>query len=74
MKLKDSGSRRDFETGTVRDAADGKGRCDLLPLGVIGGYLGISELLNIENYIRQGKTGQLYFAINTFSQLAFNDI
>ena len=29
--LKDSGTRREFETGAVRDMAEGKGRCDLLP-------------------------------------------
>lgn len=29
--LKDSGQRRDFGTGSVRDVRDGKGRFDLLP-------------------------------------------
>lgn len=29
--LKDSGERRKFETGAVRDIVEGKGRCDLLP-------------------------------------------
>lgn len=29
--IKDSGERRSFGTGAVRDAATGKGRCDLLP-------------------------------------------
>lgn len=29
--LKDSGNRREFETGAVRDMAEGKGRFDLLP-------------------------------------------
>ncbi|MEL7609515.1 MAG: dATP/dGTP diphosphohydrolase domain-containing protein [Bacillota bacterium] len=29
--LQDSGSRREFETGAVRDMGEGKGRCDLLP-------------------------------------------
>lgn len=29
--LKDSGNRRKFETGAVRDMQEGKGRCDLLP-------------------------------------------
>ena len=30
--IKDSGKRREFGTGAHRDAAVGKGRCDLLPL------------------------------------------
>lgn len=35
MEIKDSGNRREFETGAVRDIQEGKGRCDLLPLDVI---------------------------------------
>lgn len=31
MKIKDSGTRRQFETGAVRDMQEGKGRMDLLP-------------------------------------------
>jgi hypothetical protein len=31
MNLKDSGERRHFETGAVRDIQKGKGRMDLLP-------------------------------------------
>ena len=31
MKIKDSGTRRQFDTGAVRDMQEGKGRCDLLP-------------------------------------------
>jgi len=30
--LKDSGARREFDTGAVRDVAAGKGRMDLLPM------------------------------------------
>ena len=30
--IQDSGNRREFESGAVRDMAEGKGRCDLLPL------------------------------------------
>jgi hypothetical protein len=38
-KIKDSGARREFGTGAVRDIQEGKGRCDLLPLDVICDYL-----------------------------------
>ena len=31
MEIKDSGHRREFETGAVRDMAEGKGRFDLIP-------------------------------------------
>ena len=37
-ELKDSGVRRQFESGAVRDSADGRGRCDLLPLTTIATY------------------------------------
>lgn len=33
--IKDSGKRREFETGAVRDIAKGKGRYDLLPWDAI---------------------------------------
>ena len=35
MSIKDSGSRREFLTGAVRDMPDGKGRMDLLPWAAI---------------------------------------
>ena len=31
MTIKDSGTRRQFDSGAVRDMQEGKGRCDLLP-------------------------------------------
>ena len=34
-RILDSGTRRKFETGAVRDIQEGKGRCDLLPLDVV---------------------------------------
>lgn len=34
----DSGNRREFETGAVRDIQEGKGRCDLLPLDVVAEF------------------------------------
>lgn len=34
--IKDSGERREFQTGAVRDIQEGKGRCDLMPLDCIG--------------------------------------
>lgn len=33
--IKDSGNRREFETGSVRDMQEGKGRCDLLPAAAL---------------------------------------
>ena len=42
--IKDSGYRRTFKTGAVRDIVDGKGRCDLMPLHEVAGFLGKEEL------------------------------
>lgn len=35
MEILDSGNRREFESGAVRDIQEGKGRCDLMPLDVV---------------------------------------
>lgn len=37
--IKDSGERRTYASGAVRDTAEGKGRCDLLPLDVVAKFL-----------------------------------
>lgn len=42
----DSGNRTVFESGAVRDIQDGKGRCDLLPLDVVGFYYAHDEDLS----------------------------
>ena len=34
-EIKDSGDRREFDSGAVRDMAEGKGRFDLLPMCVL---------------------------------------
>lgn len=36
--IKDSGNRKEYETGAVRDIQEGKGRCDLMPLDVVAGF------------------------------------
>lgn len=72
MILKDSGARREFETGAVRDTADGKGRCDLLPLDVVAEYLQDCVLLEIDRYIRNGSTSNLWGAILWFMDRAFD--
>lgn len=37
--IQDSGERTAYDTGAVRDLKEGKGRCDLMPLDVIGELL-----------------------------------
>lgn len=69
-ELKDSGERRVFQSGAVRDIQEGKGRCDLLPLSCIVGwynYLGeehVSKiLLSIHSYITTGKVSAIYMTL-----------
>lgn len=38
-RLNDTGNRRVFDTGAVRDISEGKGRCDLMPLDVVADLL-----------------------------------
>lgn len=72
MELKDSGTRREFESGAVRDIAEGKGRCDLLPLGIIGETVGDPYLRGIEAYIRTGEQEFLQTVIIDFCDTYFD--
>ena len=72
-EIKDSGARREFETGAVRDIQDGKGRCDLLPLDVVAEYLTFNAhanlvLLNIFNFQKSDDTSCLFFALDEFNE------
>ena len=66
MKLKDSGERREFETGAVRDISEGKGRCDLLPLETIGNWFGDLTLIEIGEYVYDGNIEHIRTAMNFF--------
>lgn len=79
--IKDSGERRQFETGAVRDIQEGKGRCDLMPLEVAAEYLvlaGLNEkydkkiLEMIVNFQNTGITHHLYMAIGYFVEKAYS--
>lgn len=73
MNIKDSGTRRAFESGAVRDIAEGKGRCDLLPLDVISICLMDARLRHIYEYIHTGHRGTLRQVISDFSTEHFGD-
>ena len=66
--IKDSGVRRKFETGAVRDIAEGKGRCDLLPLQIISVQLNDAVLGNIDLYMRYGNHKVLWQAMLCFCE------
>lgn len=74
MEIKDSGTRREFESGAVRDIAEGKGRCDLLPLDVLG-YIMTDEILYlIDAFVRDGNVGNLHLVITKFAEKEFVDV
>lgn len=66
MEIKDSGARREFETGAVRDIAEGKGRCDLLPLDILGEVWNDVVLHNVGVYVRTGDPSCVRKAVNEF--------
>lgn len=59
-RIKDSGERREFATGAVRDIQEGKGRCDLMPLDVIARVLNDNALIKIHSFQRSGGVDYLY--------------
>lgn len=83
--IKDSGNRREFETGAVRDIQEGKGRCDLLPLDVVAkltSFFNINDyeqdivediLYYINNFIETNEVDFLCIALNDFSLLNHKD-
>ena len=72
-QILDSGNRREFETGAVRDMQEGKGRCDLLPLDVIAQILGgenvDSVIIQIHEFMRTGDIVFLYDALELFRNI-----
>lgn len=79
MAIKDSGERRAFESGAVRDIAEGKGRCDLLPLDIIAQYISLTDsddavLLAISQYIYSGESVYLKLALDKFKEAVKWDV
>lgn len=78
--IKDSGMpRREFESGAVRDMPEGKGRCDLLPLGVASLIPDCWDdwhrdvLLMLSTFQATGETLHLIDALRCFGSHAFAD-
>lgn len=64
--IKDSGTRREFESGAVRDIQEGKGRCDLMPLDVVGDFLAAPVLMCIGRFQQTGDVCDLMDALSRF--------
>lgn len=74
MEIKDSGARREFETGAVRDIQEGKGRCDLMPLDVIASlYQKNNQIYNIFTRLEQFKnTGDVIYLLIAIENFAMS--
>ena len=57
--IQDSGKRREFASGAVRDIDEGKGRCDLLPLREVGEALDCHAFNAMVKFLETGNMGVL---------------
>lgn len=76
-RILDSGERREFPSGAVRDIQEGKGRCDLLPLDVVAQIMGCGEnsyvIWCIGEFQKTNDTARLVEALETFAQMYFDN-
>ncbi len=70
-RIKDSGERRVFETGAVRDITEDKGRCDLIPLDVVNDMLMTGIMQHLDEFQQTGDYGHLLRALFLFGQARF---
>ena len=70
-EILDSGERREFDTGAVRDIAEGKGRCDLLPLDVLAGSLNSLTLAELDGFCKTRKRFYLRNVLDLFCREAY---
>lgn len=74
MAIKDSGERRTFETGAVRDITANKGRPSLMPLEVVFTLLKGDTIIYCLGYFKgTGNTVHLYDALRFFARKYYND-
>lgn len=76
MTILDSGARRVFESGAVRDiqADADKGDCSLLPLDVVAKILKSDMLVCIEAFRTTGDVGCLYDALNAYCKEEYDSM
>lgn len=76
MSIKDSGARREFETGAVRDIQEWKGRCDLMPLDVVATVIDQNDwpLSYMEVFKHTGNSNFLIQALRSFSNNEYDNL
>lgn len=76
IMIQDSGDRTTFPSGSVRDMHEGKGRCDLLPLDVVGKFYdsGYSDIFSaIDTFIVFGNKNCLISVLKTFTEIVYGN-
>lgn len=76
MTILDSGARKEFASGAVRDIQEGKGRFDLIPLDLMAEFLGPEPdqiLISIEAFQRSGDKQHIRRAISLMMDTYFDD-
>ena len=68
MAILDSGNRREFDTGAVRDVDDSKGNTTLLPLDEVADFLDSKEIGHITLFKKYADVDELYEAIREFNK------
>ena len=63
MGIKDSGATREYETGAHRDAAAGKGRCDLIPMREAADFTGDPVLADMASFFEDPDEKHLFNAM-----------
>lgn len=71
----DSGNRTEYSTGAVRDIKEGKGRCDLMPLDVVGEFMDDEIIKFIYDFQQDNsKVVKLYAALELICQRNYEDL
>lgn len=71
--IADSGERRSFDTGAVRDIQEGKGRPSLMPLEIVYMLTSGDDVIFCLGYFKDtGKTEHLYNALGRFVKKAYD--
>lgn len=77
--LPDSGARKEFGSGAVRDIAEGKGRMDLIPISELIHLTRPCDCIresmcNVDGFLRTKLPSRLLDAIDAFAQYVWGDI
>ena len=74
-RILDSGTRREFATGAVRDIQEGKGRCDLMPLDVIFAILDDDYIFHyLHCFQNDGNVCHLFVVLHHFCDSAYDHL